>query len=390
MAPLGTKEVIYEDANTRASWAPHSLDAWLLGPSRDHYHCNLYYVPESKGYRVSSSTNLFPQHCIAPAFTPLSHIQELFTELQEILAKLGCTRRTYAVLKTLGQHLDAYVSGTAPPQLEQRNEQRVVDIAPTTFPAGIQRVSNACGTPLTNNPTSMRILQTKPRTHLRKTQANTPGALPKIMQATLIEPLPATTSPPMPSTKHIHIAAIHEAQIMSTKSTKMPRRSNRLALLRSRNTRLISQEAIAHLLIMEQTKDELPFTPSNLHKYRPPPQDLEHYAMPMIHPITGKSISSYKRLMNDPVTADTWMTAFGKDFGGMCQGNNKTGQPGTNAMFVMPPSDVPNIPKDRVITYAWVVVNHCPPKADPNQIRITAGGNLINYPGKLTTRTRTS
>jgi hypothetical protein len=108
---------------------------------------------------------------------------------------------------------------------------------------------------------------------------------------------------------------------------------------------LISQEATPHLLNTEQTKDELPFTPSNLRKYGPPPQDIEHYAMPMIHPITGESISSYKRLMNNPATADTWMTGFGKDFGGMSQGNNKTGQPGTNAMFVMLPSDVPNIPK---------------------------------------------
>jgi hypothetical protein len=81
------------------------------------------------------------------------------------------------------------------------------------------------------------------------------------------------------------------------------------------------------------------------------------------------------------------MMAFGKDFGGMSQGNNKTGQPGTNAMFVMLPSNVPNIPKDRVITYAKVVDDHCPQKADPNQIRITAGGNLINYPGELTTPT---
>jgi hypothetical protein len=148
----------------------------------------------------------------------------------------------------------------------------------------------------------------------------------------------------------------------------MQRRSNRLALPQLRNRRLISQEAIAHLLTMEQTKDELPFTPSNLHKYGPPPQDLEHYAMPMIHPVTGESISSYKRLMNNPVTADTWMTAFGKDFGRMSQGDNKTGQPGTNAMFVMLPSNIPNIPKNRVITYANVVANHRPQKADPNQI----------------------
>jgi hypothetical protein len=66
LAPPGTKAVIYEDANMRALWAPHGLDAWLLGPSKDQYHCNLYYVPETKGYHVSGSTNLFPQHCIAP------------------------------------------------------------------------------------------------------------------------------------------------------------------------------------------------------------------------------------------------------------------------------------------------------------------------------------
>jgi hypothetical protein len=56
-------------------------------------------------------------------------------------------------------------------------------------------------------------------------------------------------------------------------------------------------------------------------------------------------------------------------------------------MFVMSPQDIPTIPKDRLITYARVVVNHPPQKTDPNCIRITAGGNLINYPGKLTTRT---
>jgi hypothetical protein len=67
--------------------------------------------------------------------------------------------------------------------------------------------------------------------------------------------------------------------------------------------------------------------------------------------------------------------------------DNKMGQKGTNAMFVMSPSDIPLIPKDRIITYARVVVNHRPQKEDPNCIRITVEGNLIHYPGKLTTRT---
>ena len=33
-----------------------------------------------------------------------------------------------------------------------------------------------------------------------------------------------------------------------------------------------------------------------------------------------------------------------------------------------------------------MVVDYRPQKPDPNRVRITAGGNLIKYPGKLTTR----
>jgi hypothetical protein len=104
---------------------------------------------------------------------------------------------------------------------------------------------------------------------------------------------------------------------------------------------------------------------------RPKPSacvDFIHLATPMIHPLTGKSISSYKHLMNDPATAEVWMIAFGKDFGGMSQGDNKTGQKGMNTMFVMLPLDIPNIFKDRVIAYIMVVFNHLPQKEDPNRI----------------------
>jgi hypothetical protein len=47
--------------------------------------------------------------------------------------------------------------------------------------------------------------------------------------------------------------------------------------------------------------------------------------MPMVHLITCKTISSYKWLINYPTTAAMWQTAFGNDFGGMVQGNQKTG-----------------------------------------------------------------
>ncbi len=109
--------------------------------------------------------------------------------------------------------------------------------------------------------------------------------------------------------------------------------------------------------------------------------------MPMVHPTTGKSISSHNCLMHDPATSEVWQTAFGKDFGGMAQGNNKTGQKGTDSIFVMTHNEIKLIPRSQTITYARVVVNFHPQKDDPHQTRIIAGRNIINYPGKLSTKT---
>ena len=79
------------------------------------------------------------------------------------------------------------------------------------------------------------------------------------------------------------------------------------------------------------------FTPNALTECRTKhgPKKIEHHANRMVHPTMGEKISSYKFVMNDPETAETWQTAFGKDFGGMAQGDNKTGQKGTNTIFVM-------------------------------------------------------
>ncbi len=101
----------------------------------------------------------------------------------------------------------------------------------------------------------------------------------------------------------------------------------------------------------------------------------------MVHPTTGEAISSYKRLMHDLATAEIWQRAFGKDFGGMAQGNEKTGQKGTNSIFVMTHSEIANIPKNQTVTYACVVVDFRPQKADPHCIWITACSNIINYLG---------
>ncbi len=87
--------------------------------------------------------------------------------------------------------------------------------------------------------------------------------------------------------------------------------------------------------------------------------------MPMVHPITGETISSYKQLMHDPTTAETRKTVFWKDFGAMVQGDLKTGQKGTNSFFVMTHNKILQIPCNQMMTYAQVVVHFLTTKGGP-------------------------
>ncbi len=102
----------------------------------------------------------------------------------------------------------------------------------------------------------------------------------------------------------------------------------------------------------------------------------------MVHPTTGETISSYKKLMHDPATK-TWKTAFGKDFGVMAQGDNKTSQKGTRSIFVMLHDKIKKIPTNQTVIYARVVVNFRLQKLDPHRICITASGNLIITPANF-------
>jgi hypothetical protein len=119
-----------------------------------------------------------------------------------------------------------------------------------------------------------------------------------------------------------------------------------------RNRNFISQEAINFLTkcIWANLPDLC--TPTKLKdKSAPSCLDFAQVAKPMVHPTTGETISSYKRLMHDPATAEVWQMVFCKDFGDMAQGDNKTGQKGTNSIFVMTHDEIKLIPKTQTVTY---------------------------------------
>ena len=81
------------------------------------------------------------------------------------------------------------------------------------------------------------------------------------------------------------------------------------------------------------------------------------------------------------------MTEFGKKIGSLAQGDNRTGEKGTDSLFVLTHQEIRDIPTDRFVTYGRLLVDYLPQKEDPNRVRLTTGGHLITHPGDVTTHT---
>jgi hypothetical protein len=95
----------------------------------------------------------------------------------------------------------------------------------------------------------------------------------------------------------------------------------------------------------------------------------------------------YRDLLKDPKHRETWFRAaangFGRLFNGV--GNNADGTQrvkGTNTCHWIKKSQVP---KGKRVTYARTVVAVRPEKEEINRVRITVGGNLLDYSGETST-----
>jgi hypothetical protein len=251
--------------------------------------------------------------------------------------------------------------------VEEERKQRVIDDTPIIT---IKRITNAPPIMQARNPTAKRQLKNTPRVHRRQTRNNTPGAVPLI---TRIE-------------EHAinHTVYSHDASdpILAASMTRPP--PAKFTCIARHN--LISANAIKALTTREQCTPNAAFRHKGMNQNpNTIPINVNHYANPMVHPVTGAIVSSYKKAMHDKDIGTLWQTAFGKEFGGLAQGDIKTKTNGTNAIFVMTHSDIKKY-KGKY-TYARVCLDHRPQKDDPYRIRVTAGGNLIKYVGELSVRT---
>ena len=86
-----------------------------------------------------------------------------------------------------------------------------------------------------------------------------------------------------------------------------------------------------------------------------PVAGIKETANGVVHPVTKETITSYSKLVSDPLLRPVWTKAMCKELGRLAQGYGNT--KGTSTIKFLSLDEIPNIPSNRVVTYARIVVD---------------------------------
>ena len=96
---------------------------------------------------------------------------------------------------------------------------------------------------------------------------------------------------------------------------------------------MISQESLTALAANIWSTKPKQFLPHHMRREEDKLRtsiNIEHFCAPVVHPVTGETISKYQTLARYPVIKETWTTAWGKEWGKLAQGEDKTSTKGTD------------------------------------------------------------
>ena len=125
---------------------------------------------------------------------------------------------------------------------------------------------------------------------------------------------------------------------------------------------------------MEPTAQHVTVLAKNLQRH--------HQSNVFIDLTTGESLE-YRHLFKGPTKA-IWENSFANEICRLAQGFGTRMLSGTNIISFIPKD---KIPAGRTVTYGIIEAEIRPQKAETHRTRLTVGGNLIRFPGDVTTPT---
>jgi len=193
--------------------------------------------------------------------------------------------------------------------------------------------------------------------------------------ATPQAPMPLAATPPVPEPR-----VPDKDQTHTNESPLTIKANNQKTPAQRNHLRATLQEKLTDLQQARRTaKSYHPadlYRPYNRHSTRHRKMTNTPVLQAIIYTTTGR-IMEYRHLIHpsSPVR-NLWLRSMGTEIGRLAQGLPANVEHGTNTIRFIKQSQVP---KDKIVTYARILADIRPQKEDPNQIRLTVGGNLLQY-----------
>ena len=86
MSLPGTKVVVHEKSNTRASWAYHGQLDFYVGPAMEHYRCMTCYIPQTRQEQIADTIQFLPSKIKSPS---ISLNEQIMYALNKIITIIG-------------------------------------------------------------------------------------------------------------------------------------------------------------------------------------------------------------------------------------------------------------------------------------------------------------
>jgi hypothetical protein len=338
LAPPGTRVVVHVTPDQRHNMAPHGVDGWYVGPSTEHYRCHKCYIPSTFGVRDALTVDWFPHTVPFPKVTTDEYLHQTASDMLTLLQ--GTATRPIPSL-TYGSDLtNAYI------QIAQILKRATASPAPAAPlpPVPAQRVP-----PVTPPAPEQRVPLVTP-----------PAAPPKVLAPASSSPAPIQASVPphnQPTSKPRKLAPHGPPRPPSRRSPRFPHR---------RSSRLTGRYASGPLAQAATSE-----------RY------AHHIAALITTPPTAGKQGSIKKLLHGP-EAPIWERGLANEWGRLLEHGLGRNRPpsekitGTGTLFFIHKAQVP---QDRKVTYANFVCNIRPQKTETHRVRMTAGGDKLDYPG---------
>ena len=118
-APAGTRILIHDKPSNRASWAPHGVPGFCLGPASKHYRCYTVWATPTNAVQITDTVAWFPEHVHMPTVNRHDSVIAAIKNLSNTLTSFASTTATSLpniedpILLELRTQAEMYQSATA-------------------------------------------------------------------------------------------------------------------------------------------------------------------------------------------------------------------------------------------------------------------------------------